>query len=102
LDDCLLLAVFLIIEECSTTFGDTFSHGKSDVLMSTKMGWATFWAIFSQTHLVTLAETILRSVLPQEWLKAGLNESILHWIRSLGRRACKMKKKCFSNKSGSA
>jgi hypothetical protein len=66
--------------------------------MSTKMGWATFWAIFSQTHLVTLAETILRSVLPQEWLKAGLNESILHWIRSLGRRACKMKNKCFSNK----
>jgi hypothetical protein len=23
------------------------------------MGWATFWEIFPQTHLVTLAETIL-------------------------------------------
>jgi hypothetical protein len=24
------------------------------VLILTKKGWATFWAIFSQTHLVTL------------------------------------------------
>jgi hypothetical protein len=24
------------------------------VLILTRMGWATFWAIFSQTHLVTL------------------------------------------------
>jgi hypothetical protein len=23
-----------------------------------EMGWATFWAIFSQTHLVTLLATI--------------------------------------------
>jgi hypothetical protein len=28
--------------------------GKSYVLIVTKMGWATFWATFSQTHLGTL------------------------------------------------
>jgi hypothetical protein len=27
----------------------------TDVSILTKMDWATFWAIFSQTHLVTLA-----------------------------------------------
>jgi hypothetical protein len=31
-----------------------FFHGKSYSFMSTKMDWATFWALFSQTHLVTL------------------------------------------------
>jgi hypothetical protein len=31
----------------------TFCHGKSSVLIK-KTGWATSWATFSQTHLVTL------------------------------------------------
>jgi Mg-chelatase subunit ChlI len=30
-------------------------HGKIDVLISTKMNWATFWATFSRAHLITLA-----------------------------------------------
>jgi hypothetical protein len=32
----------------------TFFHGKSYALISTKMGWPTFWAICSQTRPVTL------------------------------------------------
>jgi hypothetical protein len=28
------------------------------VLIWTKMGWDTFWAIFSQTHLVTLTAVV--------------------------------------------
>jgi hypothetical protein len=35
-------------------FLSTFSKSNDYVLILTKMGWATFWAIFSQTHLVTL------------------------------------------------
>jgi hypothetical protein len=35
----------------------TFSHGEGYALSFDKMHWATFWAIFSQTHLVTLALT---------------------------------------------
>jgi hypothetical protein len=31
-----------------------YFQGKSYVLLLTKIGWATFWAIFEQTHLVTL------------------------------------------------
>jgi hypothetical protein len=30
-----------------------FFYGRSYVLILTKTGWATFWPIFSQTHLVT-------------------------------------------------
>jgi hypothetical protein len=33
----------------------TSSAEKSYVVILTKRGWAMFWAIFSQTHLVTLA-----------------------------------------------
>jgi hypothetical protein len=36
--------------------GDFF-HGISYVLILKKMGWATVWAILSQTHLVTLTQT---------------------------------------------
>jgi hypothetical protein len=32
----------------------TFSYKKNNALVLTKIGWAAFWAIFSQTHLVTL------------------------------------------------
>jgi hypothetical protein len=39
----------------STNFEANFFHGKVFVLTLTKMGWATFWAIFSRTYLVTLA-----------------------------------------------
>jgi hypothetical protein len=36
-------------------FGLISFHGKIDVLISTKMNWATFWATFSRAHLITLA-----------------------------------------------
>jgi hypothetical protein len=38
------------IEVHSPFLGGTFFHGQ----FKQKMGWATCWAIFSQTHLVTL------------------------------------------------
>jgi hypothetical protein len=34
----------------------TFFNGKSYVSIITKIDWATFWATFSQTPLVTLPE----------------------------------------------
>jgi hypothetical protein len=37
------------------TIGSTLFHCKSYVFIGTKIGWATFWAIFSPTHLVTLS-----------------------------------------------
>jgi hypothetical protein len=33
----------------------TFSHVKRDAFDFAKTGWATFWTIVSQTHLVTLS-----------------------------------------------
>jgi hypothetical protein len=33
-----------------------FFHGEVNVLFFTKMGWAIFWAICSQAHVVTLLE----------------------------------------------
>jgi hypothetical protein len=38
----------------STSNLATFVHGKINVLIFTKTDWPTFWATFSQTHLVTL------------------------------------------------
>jgi hypothetical protein len=35
----------------------SFFQSIGRVLMLAKMDWATFWAIFPQTHLVTLPET---------------------------------------------
>jgi hypothetical protein len=47
--------VFKLHTEESPIFGRLFQR-KSYVLIFDKyvMGWATFWGIFSQTHLVTL------------------------------------------------
>jgi hypothetical protein len=41
-------------DRSSANLWDIFFHGTSCVLIGTKNGWDTFWAIFSQTHLVTL------------------------------------------------
>jgi hypothetical protein len=39
----------------STNYWATYFHGKSYVLiLDKKTEWATFWVIFSQTHLVNL------------------------------------------------
>jgi hypothetical protein len=51
--DCLLWAVLeklQIPHEWATLF-----HTKGYALILAQIEWATFWAIFSQTHLVTLA-----------------------------------------------
>jgi hypothetical protein len=49
------LGLCLKITEVGKNFWlHTFFLGESTALILTKMGWATFWAIFSQTHLVTL------------------------------------------------
>jgi hypothetical protein len=54
LGDCLLWAFFKNTEEAHI-LGLLFHHRKSEVLILTqKIGWATFWVIFSQTHPVTL------------------------------------------------
>jgi hypothetical protein len=46
----------------SPDFWATFSHWESYVLILTKMGLATFWAIFYlQSHLVTMAAYSLSS-----------------------------------------
>jgi hypothetical protein len=37
----------LKIVKVGQIFGPCFFHGESYVLILTKMGWATFWAIFS-------------------------------------------------------
>jgi hypothetical protein len=46
---------FFKITELAHILGQLFPHGKSYVLFWQKISLATFWAIFSQTHLVTLA-----------------------------------------------
>jgi hypothetical protein len=46
------LGCFLTITETDQIFG--LLQGKSDVFLLTKIGWVTFWAISSQTHLVIL------------------------------------------------
>jgi hypothetical protein len=46
---------FLEIVEVVKLSGVLFSMLKVLCSVWQKMGWATFWAIFSQTHLVTLA-----------------------------------------------
>jgi hypothetical protein len=38
----------------SPSFWAACWHGQGYALILTNMYWATFWAIFSQTHLVTL------------------------------------------------
>jgi hypothetical protein len=54
-----LLWTFFLITIVVWMFGLLFFHGKSCVIVLTKMSWAIFWAIFSQTHLVTLEPACL-------------------------------------------
>jgi hypothetical protein len=50
-----------VFSKCGPNFRATFVSDTSYVctyyVIRTKMGWATFWAIFSYTHLVTLLWT---------------------------------------------
>jgi hypothetical protein len=43
---------FMKCTEVAHTFGPLFTQ-LSLCIMYDKRGWATFWALFSQTHLVT-------------------------------------------------
>jgi hypothetical protein len=56
LDDYLLWAVFgkYGCMYVAHIFVATFLYGLGYASILTKMGWATFWASFSQNHLVTL------------------------------------------------
>jgi hypothetical protein len=46
---------FSKIAEVARVLELLFSPGKSSALVLAKMGWATFWAIFSPMHPFTLA-----------------------------------------------
>jgi hypothetical protein len=43
-------------------FGLYFFHGNSYAQILTELSWATFWAIFSQTYLVTLHWSIVHII----------------------------------------
>jgi hypothetical protein len=47
------LRTFFKTAEVVLIFELLFSTVKIIVILTKKMGWATFWSIFSQTHLVT-------------------------------------------------
>jgi hypothetical protein len=53
-DDCLLWAVFSKIQEDANIIMLLFVTDNVMHSLKQKMGWATIWAIFSQTPLVTL------------------------------------------------
>jgi hypothetical protein len=61
--DCLFWAVFYVSDRVSPIFLDSFFQSKSCVFIFGQKCWATFWAMFSQTHVVTLAVDCL----PQEF-----------------------------------
>jgi hypothetical protein len=52
LGDCLLLAIVKVQKFIEHIFG-LFFHGTSyvPIYVDKKIGWVTFWATFSQTHL---------------------------------------------------
>jgi hypothetical protein len=55
-------AIILSGQFLSLNFWTTYFQNKICVLMLTKMGWATFWAIFSQIHLVNPVTKLLRMI----------------------------------------
>jgi hypothetical protein len=54
MDNCLLLAVFLNYRSSSNVWA-IFPQGKKLCNFNKIIVWATFWATFSQAHLVTLS-----------------------------------------------
>jgi hypothetical protein len=54
-----LESVLKILCRNSAKFLATGFHGTSYVLILTKNGWASLWATFSKTHLVTLAVRLI-------------------------------------------
>jgi hypothetical protein len=67
------LAYFRILGDCRKFFLENYSSGpfweatlfhrnKFCMDFVKKMAWATFWAIFTQTHLVTLVQSVRENV----------------------------------------
>jgi hypothetical protein len=52
---------FMKISEVAQIYGTTFSQCICSLFILTKTDWATFWATFSQTDLVTLVLSILQN-----------------------------------------
>lgn len=69
-------AVFSITE-VARVLGVLFSTIKVMYHFCPKMGWATTWAIFLQTHLVTLVATAVDVAKPFQ-IKNTLTDSFLH------------------------
>jgi hypothetical protein len=59
----------------------TFFHGTSSVLILKKMGWATFWAIFPLSHLVTLLLAAALSVMLSAEFRNGSIRHPRHFLR---------------------
>jgi hypothetical protein len=55
LGDCLLWAGFSKFTKVAKIVGPLLCTVQVMNTLLQEMGWATFWVIFSQTHLVTLA-----------------------------------------------
>jgi hypothetical protein len=70
--ECLLSAVSLKITEACQIFG-YFVPQLRYAINLTKKGWATFWANFSKTHLVTLSECLLRGDGVNQFLSSDWN-----------------------------
>jgi hypothetical protein len=69
--------LFLRISELSSpNFWATVFHGKMYLLVLTKNSLATFWAIFSQTHRVTLIEGASNSLTQNVTQNVGQSDDI--------------------------
>jgi hypothetical protein len=65
----------------SPEFWASLSKAKNSLQILKKIGWATFWAIFSKTHLVPLLATQLPTVLEALTIQALSTQNLpLHQI----------------------
>jgi hypothetical protein len=70
---CGVVYFWLLFEKDKSisSYWDTIFHETNYVSILTKAGWATFYAILSQTHMVThfTSQTKLNSQTFQTWIK---------------------------------
>jgi hypothetical protein len=59
-----LASIYKNLRRSPNVFANFFNSVNSCINVYEKMGWATFWAIFSQTHLVTLIGAISSADVP--------------------------------------
>jgi hypothetical protein len=60
LGDCLLWALTWKLQKYPTNLGYFVPWTSLSIILTKKLGWGTFWAIFSQTHQVTLNEALFK------------------------------------------